>query len=520
MRMSRLVVVAVAVLCALSSGAAEPGTDVLIRKALDSAALTVSEQMRPCPALVPAPVKLTMRAGTCRMKAGAVTEAVFAKRTVDASLPKEGYRLEIGEAGVSVAAADDAGFFYALQTLKQLAYSSWGRLAFPCCEIEDAPQFGWRGVHWDDSRHFFGKAAVKRALDLMAQHKFNVFHWHLTDNQGWRLPVDRYPEMTDKAARRPYSRSHRYLLDEKPEGAVGEYGPFAYTKDEIREMIAYAKARFIRVIPEVEIPGHARSTFYAHPELLCFADDPAVKPTNAVDNVYCVGNPKTYEFLENVLDEVCELFPDPVVHIGGDEVKKENWIACPKCRAKMRELGVTTPEELQARVNGHFADYLTRKGKQAIWWGEIPERDVPKNLRVMSWLGAECGIAAAKKGIEAVMCEHFYTYFDYTPCIDGDTRTYPWFTERLPLSKVYAYDPLKGIPAEFHKYILGGECCNWTEYTCTEKDLDWKLWTRACALSEVLWTGAGRPGYGDFRRRMEIHRKWLLARGVNCAPLE
>ena len=185
-----------------------------------------------------------------------------------------------------------------------------------------------------------------------------------------------------------------------------------------------------------------------------------------------------------------------------------------------RELGVRTPEGLQARVNGHFADYLAKKGKQAIWWGEIPERDVPKNLKVMSWLGAECGIAAAKKGIEAVMCEHFYTYFDYTPCIEGDTRIYPWFTERLPLSKVYAYDPLKGIPAEFHKYILGGECCNWTEYTCTEKDLDWKLWTRACALSEVLWTGTNRPGYGDFRRRMEIHRKRLLARGVNCAPLE
>ena len=462
--------------------------------------------------LVPAPQKVVMKGG--------FGENAEVRVVRDSSVPAEGYRLTVGETGVDVRCSDAAGEQYARQTLRQMRQERDGETVYPLCEIEDAPAFRWRGVHLDVSRHFWTVEQGKRILGLMAEHKFNVFHWHLTDSQGWRLPVDRYPEMCEAAAKRPYSKCFRDLIDEVPEGTEGEYGPFSYTKDEIRDIIAFARALSIRVIPEVEIPGHARSTFYAHPELLCFADDPAAKPTNAVANVYCVGNPKTYEFLENVLDEVCALFPDPVVHIGGDEVKKANWVACPKCRAKMRELGVTTPEELQARVNGHFADYLTRKGKQAIWWGEIPERDVPKNLKVMSWLGAECGIAAAKKGIEAVMCEHFYTYFDYTPCIDGDTRAYPWFTERLPLSKVYAYDPLKGIPAEFHKYILGGECCNWTEYTCTEKDLDWKLWTRACALSEVLWTGANRPGYGDFRRRMEIHRKRLLARGVNCAPLD
>ena len=460
--------------------------------------------------LVPAPKQFVERPGKCTAGGARVVH--------DASVPTEGYRISVASQGVEIRCSDAAGEFYARQTLAQLCREEDGASVWPCCEIEDAPAFRWRGVHWDDSRHFFGKAAVKRALDLMARHKFNVFHWHLTDNQGWRLPIERYPEMTDRAARRPYSKDHRHLLDEKPEGTPGEYGPFAYTKDEIREVVAYAKARFIRVIPEVEIPGHARSTFYAHPELLCFADDPAARPTNAVDNVYCVGNPKTYEFLENVLDEVCRLFPDPVVHIGGDEVNKTNWMACPKCRARMKELGVATPEELQAKVNGHFADYLVKRGRQAIWWGEIPERDVPKNLKVMSWLGAECGIAAAKKGIEAVMCEHTYTCFDYSPCVKDDVHVYPWFTERLPISKVYAYDPLKGIPAGFHKYILGGECCNWSEYTCTEADLDWKLWMRACALAEVLWTGPARPGYEDFRRRMEVHRKRLLAQGVNCAP--
>lgn len=466
-----------------------------------------------CPfTLIPAPRKCMRTAGVNR------TGVVRIVR--DMSVPSEGYRLYVRENAIEIRCRDESGEQYAKQTLAQLRAECRESLVYPCCEIDDEPAFHWRGVHLDVSRHFFTVKQVKRILSLMAEYKYNVFHWHLTDNQGWRLPLDRHPEMTLVAAKRPYSDDHKNVLDEVPEGAHGEYGPFAYSKKEIRDLIAYARDLNIRIIPEVEIPGHARSTFYAHPELLCFADHPEGKPTNAVDNVYCVGNPKTYEFLESVLDEICELFPDPVVHIGGDEVEKTNWLACPKCQMKMRDFGVDTPEALQAKVNGYFAGYLAKKGKQAIWWGEIPERDVPKNLKVMSWLGVECGIAAAKKGIETVMCEHRYTYFDYTPCVVGDTCVYPWFTEKLPASKVYAYDPLKDVSAEYQRFILGGECCNWTEYTCTEKDLDWKLWTRAAALAEVLWTGSVRPGYEDFRKRMMTHSVRLRARGVNCAPVD
>ena len=464
-------------------------------------------------ALVPAPQKTEWKTGTCPAEAAV-------KEMVDASIPPGGYRLDVEPDVVAITSADDAGAFYARQTLAQLRREAGGRASYPCCHIEDAPAFAWRGLLLDESRHFFGAAAVRRFLDLMAEHKLNVLHWHLTDNQGWRIALDRYPQLTAVGARRAYSKDHKHLLDTVPAGTSGEYGPFFYTKAQIRELVAYAAARHVRVIPEIEIPGHSRAALRAFPELLCFADDPAARPTNAVDNVYCVGNPATYRLLEGVLDEVCALFPDPVVHIGGDEVKKVNWEACPKCRAKMAELGVSTPEALQAKVNGHFADYLAKKGKRAIWWGEIAEAAVPENVMVMSWLDEKCGIAAAKAGHEVVMCPHRSLYFDYTPCLADDPCVYPWFTEKLPAEKVYAYDPLAGIPPECHRFIIGGEACNWAEYTCDEKTLDWKVWTRAAAMAEVFWTGANRPGFSDFRRRMAAHRRRLLARGVNCAPLD
>ena len=529
---------------------AEPGTDVLIRKALDSAVdgkpvflngermlretsldagkgsgcepvvrtMTVSERMLLRPALVPAPVKLTMRAGTYRMKTGAVTEAVFAKRTVDASLPKEGYRLEIGESGVSVAAADDAGFFYALQTLKQLAYSSWGRLAFPCCTIEDAPRFGWRGVHWDDSRHFFGKAAVKRTLDLMAQHKLNVFHWHLTDSQGWRFPVKKHPELARDASSRPYSTNQKNLADLYEDGT---YGPYAYSESDIREIVAYAAERQIRIIPEIDVPGHSRAALLVHPELLCFPKGSPDAPKGAVANVFCLGNDESLKLFDDVFEAVCELFPDELVHIGGDEVNKVNWEACPRCRARMKALGLKDGKELQSWQMNRTAALLAKRGKRVVGWDEmLLDGKAPPNSIVMSWRGSEGGIAAAKAGLEAVMTPHVSCYFDYDQCVRGDPAVYPWFTERLPVEKVYAYEPLEGIPAGQRGRILGGQCCNWSEYTCNETELQWKMWPRTCALSEVLWSPAECRDFGDFSKRMETHRLRLIDGHVNCAPMK
>ena len=476
--------------------------------------------------LVPAPQRIVRKEGMFR--SASANPPIAESR--DASLPPEGYRLSVTPDGIAVASADDAGAFYARQTLFQLAVHGGGSVVYPCVEIEDFPAFRWRGLLLDESRHFFGMASVKRFLALMAQHKLNVFHWHLTDNEGWRIQIDRYPELTSVAAARPYSTSHRDLLDSVPEGAPGTYGPFFYTKDQIREIVAFAAARHIRVVPEIEIPGHSRAALRAFPDLLCFADatlnsqpstlNPAVqKPTNAVDNVYCAGSDAALDFLENVLDEVCALFPDPVVHIGGDEVEKVNWKACPKCRARMAAVGAKTPEELQAWMNGHFAASLAKRGKKPIWWGEIPEGKIPADLAVMSWLGPECGVAAAKKGHEVVMCPHKSLYFDYTPCLSGDPRAYPYFTEKLPVETVYAYDPLAGIPAAFHRYVLGGEGCNWTEYTCSQGDLDWKCWTRAAAMAEVLWTAPKSRDPKAFLPRLRVHLARLKELGVEVAPV-
>ena len=470
------------------------------------------------PALVPVPRQMKLTGGEYVAET-MWTGEIPIRETVDASLCSEGYRLVVSSGGVSVASADAAGSFYARQTLSQLSSVSNGTVKCPCVEIEDFPAFRWRGLLLDESRHFFGMDSVKRFLDLMSLHKLNVFHWHLTDDQGWRIQIDRYPELTTVASRRPYSKSHKYILDSVPEGAPGEYGPFFYTKAQIREIVAFAAERHIRVVPEIEIPGHSRAVLKAFPDLLCFAGDPSQKPTNAVDNVYCAGNDRAIRFLEGVLDEVCEIFPEPVLHIGGDEVNTASWEACPKCRARMEAVGAKTPEQLQAWMNGHFANYVAKKGKRPIWWGENSEGEIPSGLAVMSWRGPDCGVAAAKKGHEVVMCAYQWTYFCHAAAEPDDPAKYPYYSNRrTPASKVYRYDPLVGIPPEFHKYVMGGEGCNWTEYTNSEEDLDWKCWTRAAALSEVFWTAPKVRDLGEFLPRLSAHVERLRKLGVNSSP--
>lgn len=469
------------------------------------------------PALVPLPKELKVKSGLYRVKASEVSDAVVTKKTLDESIPSEGYRLSVAPDGIAVAASDESGFFYALETLRQLAFFSYGRLAFPCCEITDAPRFGWRGVHLDDSRHFFGKAAVKRMLNLMAGHKLNVFHWHLTDNQGWRMPVAKYPRLTTEGAKRAYSDNHKNIADLFEDGV---YGPFAYSRKDIAEVVAYARARHIRVIPEVDVPGHCRALLQAYPQFGCFAENPSLAPKGAVDNVICLGDDRTLEMVYAVFDDLVGMFPDELVHIGGDEVNKVNYRACPKCQARMKSLGLKTENELQAWFARELGKHLASRGKRVLGWDElILDGKPPANMIAMSWRGAEGGVAAANAGFDAVMCPHFYCYFDYTQCLADDPAVYPWFTERLPLEKVYAYDPLEGIPAHQHKFILGGQCCNWTEYTCNETELQWKMWPRTCATAEVFWSPADKRDFAAFSRRMAEHRRRLISQGVNCAPI-
>ena len=480
--------------------------------------LEAPDREMPVPALLPRPVKMSVGTGFCRIKRGSVSDDVFAMRVVDPSVAREGYRLDVDESGVSVSAADDGGFYHALQTLRQLASFSHGRLAFPCCSIDDSPRFGWRGVHLDDSRHFFGKEAVKRTLDLMAQYKLNVFHWHLTDNTGWRLPVARYPKLTVEGATRRYSTNQKNLADRFGDGV---YGPFAYTREDIKEVLAFARERHIRVVPEVDVPGHCRSLLKAYPEYGCFADHPEQAPKGAVDNVICLGDDRALKMVFEVFDELASLFPDELVHVGGDEVNKVNYRACPKCQARMKALGLKTENDLQAWFACELGRHLAKRGKRVLGWDELVlDGRPPENMVAMSWRGAEGGRAAAAAGLEAVMCPHFYCYFDYTQCLAEDPAVYPWFTERLPLEKAYSYDPLDGIPPAQHRFILGGQCCNWSEYTCNETELQWKMWPRSLATAEVFWLGDRRPSHGDFLRRAAEHRRRLIGQKVNCAPLE
>ena len=305
-------------------------------------------------ALVPAPRELAWREGTC-----AVAEQDV-RYVRDAALPPEGYRLEITTSGVTVASADDAGAFYARKTLKQLAAgerrSRGDRPTMvPCCVIKDAPAFRWRGFMLDEGRHFFGKETVKGLLDQMADHKLNVFHWHLTEDQGWRLDIPRFPELVKYGAVRPESPVHgcRGTKDDY-RGNGQPYGPYFYTPDDIREILAYAKERFIMVVPEIEVPGHTRALLAAHPEFACKEGLPRVPCMfNGVqDEVLCAGNDYAIRFMEQVYDEVCALFPGAYIHIGGDE--------CPKCQARIKSLGLKDEDELQAWVTRHFTDYLAK----------------------------------------------------------------------------------------------------------------------------------------------------------------
>lgn len=451
-----------------------------------------------------------------------VLPAVRSEKMTDARLPAEGYRIRIDAKGkATVEAADAAGEFYARQTLRQLSEGMRN------VEIEDWPAFGWRGLLLDESRHFFGKDVVKRLLDRMAEFKLNVLHWHLMDSTGNRFPLLSRSKMNVTGATRPAPDYSRWMHDEE----FGSYGPFGYTADEIAEIRAYAKVRHVRIVPEVEIPGHSREVIAAYPELFCGSRDDFAqacafcndKKSGRFDcTAVCLGNPETIRFFEDVLDDVCELFPESdVIHIGGDECPRTNWERCTKCRTKVRELGLADAGGLQNWCTRHFVDYLGKKGRRALGWDEILEGGLAEGAYVMSWRGAEGGKAAAKAGHCAVMCPHEFCYLDYPQGLGAsDGHHYPNWpgTPQLTLQKAYSFDPCAGISEAERKYVLGGQANNWTEFTVTERDLEWKLWPRALATAEVLWTGPGRRTFTDFSGRVRSVAERLRSEGVNVAP--
>jgi hexosaminidase len=486
--------------------------------------------------VVPAPREMVRREGSYTVKAAAVDRSLTTF-VADPSLAPEGYRLVVSATGIVVRAVGEAGRFYAEQTLRQLAVPENGRLTFPAVEIDDAPAFRWRGALLDEGRHFFGKETVKQMLDLMAYHKFNVLHWHLTEDQGWRIDVPGLPELVQFGAWRKESPKHgarlkhlgkfRYQID----GNGQKYGPFYYTPADLREIVAYAAERQIRIVPEVDLPGHMRSAIAAYPNLTCFPEKIVERSAHCQwgisTDVLCLGNDETVAFLERVFDFLCDVFPSEVIHIGGDECPRLNWEKCPKCRARMEKEGFTSAGQLQGWITRKMAAHLARRGRRIMGWDEILADDPPKTAIGQSWRtqggnGAGttlvAGAEAARLGFDMVMTPHTETYYDYRQGLKDDPFQYPG--GNIPLARAYAFDPCAGVVPEARGHVLGSQAQMWSEYIWNEYDLAWKMWPRACAMAEVLWTPAEKKNFDDFLRRMRVHRRRLVGMGVNCAPLE
>ena len=415
----------------------------------------------------------------------------------DESLPAEGYELNVDGEGIEVRASQFPGFLYALQSLEQLLPAAvygtepapdaaW---EVPCVKIADAPRFAYRGMHLDVARHFFSVDEVKRYIDVMAIHKLNTLHWHLTDDQGWRIEIKRYPELTAVGSIRKATvvRKEWGTYDGTP------YGGF-YTQDEIRDVVKYAADRGVTVIPEIDLPGHMLAALTAYPELGCTGGPYEVWGRWGVaDDVLCPGREKTFEFLEGVLTEVMELFPSEYIHIGGDECPKVRWEKCPRCQAKIRQLGLkddgehTAEHYLQSYVTDRIGKFLARHGRRIIGWDEILEGRAPSDAVVMSWRGSEGGIAAAKLGHDVIMTPNSHFYFDYYQSLDTDAEPFG-IGGYIPMEQVYSYDPVfPELTPEQQKHILGVQANLWTEYVLSDEHLEYMLLPRLAALSEVQW---------------------------------
>lgn len=488
-------------------------------------------------ALIPMPQEMSLAADGAEFTADANWQPKV--DTVE-GIPAEGYELSVTPDGALIRSSDAAGEFYARETLKQLARlvgkGKDAKTAYPCVEIKDSPAFGWRGVHIDECRHFFGKETVKHVLDLMAMHKMNVLHWHLTDDQGWRLDIPGYPALAEKASVRVASPRHGTRpncrmkeSDIRPMRNGEKYGPYFYTEADVKEIVDYAAARHIRVVPEIELPGHVYAAISAYPSFACFPERLTGKGPLCAwgieQDVLCVGNDAAIKFLEDVLDYVCRVFPCDTVHIGGDECPQTRWKSCPKCQARIKAEDLKDETELQPWITRHFIDFLAARGKRAIGWDEYLHGNVPPVAIGMNWRPAggarhkfltprEC----VERGHDMVMTPRTFCYTDYGQGLADDPFQY--IGGCVTLEKVYSFDPCEGIPEDLQSHILGGQCNNWSEYTWNVYDLDWKMWPRTCAMAEVLWTFKPRPGFADFKRRMAVHRKRLIFNGVNCAPLE
>lgn len=427
-------------------------------------------------------------------------DVIQLQRTASSDLPPEGYRLSVNDRQVMISAGSGAGIFYALQSLLQCCHSAVAgeRVLVAQLKITDYPRFSWRGMHLDVARHFFSVAEVKQYLDYLAAYKFNTFHWHLTDDQGWRIEIKRYPRLTETGAWRNGTLIGHY--SDNPQFDSIPYGGY-YTQDEIKEVISYAQERFINIVPEIEMPGHVTALLAAYPELSCNGNAIAVAKNWGVFNDVLCPTEQTISFMKDVLQEVINLFPSSYIHIGGDECPKEQWKNSRYCQNLIRQLGLPDEEALQGYFTQQIADFISEKGRKMIGWDEILHDGLTKNAAIMSWRGFDGGVKAANMQHEVVMVPTDFCYFDYYQSPNANEPLA--IGGFIPLEKVYAFEPVPpALETSEQSFIIGGQANVWTEYISSFSKLQYMIFPRMCAMSEVLWSKKENRNYLDFTTRL------------------
>lgn len=434
---------------------------------------------------------------------------------------KEGYVLTTTSEGIQINGQTENGVFYGCQTLRKSipAEAQGVDILLPAGSIKDEPRFTYRGMHLDVCRHFFPLEFIKEYIDLLALHNMNTFHWHLTDDQGWRIEIKKYPKLTEVGSKRNCTvvgkaRSGKY--DNIP------YGGF-YTQEQAKEIVKYAQERYITVIPEVDLPGHMLAALAAYPDMGCTGGPYKVSPDWGIfEDVLCIGNEQSMQFLEDVMAEITEIFPSKLVHIGGDEAPRTRWAKCPKCQARIKAEGLKTDKQhtaedrLQSYCMTRIEKFLNSKGRQIIGWDEILEGDVAPNATVMSWRGTSGGIKAAQMGHDVIMTPNLYCYFDYLQTADSKDEPLG-IGGYVPVEKVYSLDPTAALTEEQAKHILGAQANLWTEYIATTEHAEYMILPRMAALAEVQWTQPEKKDYADFTQRLPRLIKFYQRDSMNYA---
>ena len=445
--------------------------------------------------------------------------------SVDKALAEEEYQLDVTKKGVVIKGGSEKAVFYGLQSLRQVVFHSKGngsKVAVECMSVKDKPHFGYRGNMLDVCRHIFTVEQVKEYIDILAMHKINRFHWHLTEDQGWRIEIKKYPNLTKVGSMRKETAVGLHNKKETPKYDGKPYGGY-FTQDEVREIVRYAADRYIEVIPEIDMPGHMVAALASYPELGCTKGPYEVRTRWGISkDVLCAGRESTFEFVEGVLAEILELFPSKYIHVGGDECPKNRWKECPDCQKRIKEEGLKDEFELQSYFIHRVEKFLAKNGRHLIGWDEILEGGISKTATIMAWRGAKRGIEAAKLGNEVIMTPTHFCYLDYANTTNREKNNEPICGGRngkrpLTLRKAYSFDPYDQLNEHERTFIKGVQGNMWTEYVPNFNHVQHMVLPRIAAIAEVGWT-YGEKNYDDFARRMHLLRKLYDKCGYNYAP--